>query len=137
MAFFVSIGSIRCLARPFPEPHGIIPMAVSDCMRALPTSFMVPSPPMATTMSACSSFAFSAIFVACPAYCVHWIVYENLSLSRYFSTSLGIPAFFTVPEIGFMMNTIFFLVAIVAKVIKSHIKTITKGLFFAFEAYFL
>ena len=46
-----SKGICKCRASPFPDPQGIIPNAVSVCISARPISFIVPSPPKATTIS--------------------------------------------------------------------------------------
>ena len=58
------MGNLKCRASPFPEPQGSIAIAVSVLIRALPTSFTVPSPPIATTMSTPFSAAFLASSVA-------------------------------------------------------------------------
>lgn len=69
-----SKGICKCRASPFPDPQGIIPNAVSVCISARPISFIVPSPPIATTISTFSLAAAAAIFSAWPAYCVLTIV---------------------------------------------------------------
>ena len=63
-AFFGSMGICRCRASPLPEPQGMIPKAVSVCTNERAISLIVPSPPIATTISAFSSAAFAAISTA-------------------------------------------------------------------------
>ena len=47
---------------------------------------------------------------ACPALSVNFISYSKSSLSKVESINLGMPALLTVPEIGFIMKTIFFFI---------------------------
>ena len=63
-----SKGICKCRASPFPDPQGIIPNAVSVCISARPISFIVPSPPIATTISTFSLAAAAAIFSAWQSY---------------------------------------------------------------------
>ena len=64
------------------------------------TSFTVPSPPTATTMSVWLSLASAASSEACPGLSVIFISYSNCSLSKVESIKLGTAALLLVPEIG-------------------------------------
>ena len=108
-AFLGSMGMCRCLASPFPEPQGIIPSAVFVCTRERPISLIVPSPPIATTMSTFSRAACAAISIAWPALSVFTTFQIYFSLSIFSFNRLRISSFPCVPEIGLTMNVIFFI----------------------------
>ena len=57
-------GIFKCLAKPLPEPIGIIPKGIVVSVKTDATSFTVPSPPTAIILLALSSMA---IFVKEPA----------------------------------------------------------------------
>ena len=110
MLFFKFIGIRRWRANPLPEPQGMMPKAVSEWTMERATSLMVPSPPTATTISTWLFLASVAISEACPALSVILISYSKSSLFNVDSIRLGMAALLLVPEIGFIMNTIFFFI---------------------------
>ena len=57
-------GIPKCLAKPFPEPAGIIAKVVFVLTKTLPTSLIVPSPPTATMISGDSTKIFSVNIAA-------------------------------------------------------------------------
>ena len=61
------IGKPNALAKPFPEPIGMIDKAVWVCSRPRATSLTVPSPPTAMTRAKPALAASSASSDACPA----------------------------------------------------------------------
>ena len=110
-ALFGSIGICRCLASPLPDPQGIIPSAVSVCTNERAISLIVPSPPIATTISVFSSAALAAISTAWPALSVFTTSQEYLALSIFSSSKLRINSLLCVPEIGLTTNFIFFILS--------------------------
>ena len=83
-------GIPKCLASPFPEPRGKIPIGVSEFKSPRATSITVPSPPTATTYQI--PFFLDASFARdldmSPALCVF-----NGTLAIVFFTSIQYPAF--------------------------------------------
>ena len=108
MAPSVVCGSMRCLASPLPEPAGMMPRAVGDSLRARATSLTVPSPPTATTTSTpCSTKDFVSS-AACPEYSVKTVCTSYFVASIRASIRAGMPSLLAVPDMGLMMNDIFF-----------------------------
>ena len=105
-AFFTSMGICKWRANPFPEPRGMMPSALLLCTSERATSFTVPSPPTATTISTPSSAAFFANSAAWPAYSVRTISYVKSVASIPFSICLRTEVFFFTPEIGFTIKRI-------------------------------
>ena len=107
-ALFTCCGIPRCLANPFPEPVGTIPIIQSLFTKACPTSFTVPSPPTATMMSAFSRQRFIAISVAWLALSVKWMWVSKISEWISLFIFLRMSLFFPVPDIGLMIKWRFF-----------------------------
>lgn len=101
-------GNIRCLARPLPEPAGMMPSAVGDSLKARATSLTVPSPPTATTISTPSSTKDFVSSAACPEYSVKTVLTSYFLASMCESIRAGMPSLLAVPDMGLIMNDIFF-----------------------------
>jgi hypothetical protein len=102
----------KSLANPLPEPAGIIARVVFELINDLPISFTDPSPPTATIIS--NSFVlFSVISIACFALWVYFTSTLNCSLSKCRSISFSTSFCFPTPEIGLIINSMFFLVLMI------------------------
>ena len=94
-------------ARPLPEPHGMMPSAVSEPQSAIAVSLTVPSPPAAMTMSEPSAMACRAKSVASPGPVVNLVsTLMPTSASREVTRSAR-PFFLPVPEMGLIISKAF------------------------------
>jgi len=106
------MGIYKFRANPFPDPVGIIARVVFVLINDLPISFTDPSPPTATIIS--NLFAlFLVISMACFARSVYFITTLNRSLSRYRAISFSTFFCFPTPEIGLIINSMFFFVLMI------------------------
>ena len=98
-------------AKPFPEPVGIMARVVLELINDFPISFTDPSPPTATIISNLIVL-FLVISIACLALSVYFISTLNWSLSKCRSISFSTTFCFPTPEIGLIINNMFFFVLI-------------------------
>ena len=102
----ILVGIDKSLAKPLPDPVGIIAKLVSVLIRLFPISFTEPSPPTAVIMAYLCRL-FDAISIACFALSVYLMSTSNLVLSRCNSIKLSTFFCFPIPEIGFIINNMF------------------------------
>lgn len=98
----------KFLAKPLPDPVGIIAKVVDVFINPLAISFTEPSPPTATIVLYFEAL-FLLISIACLALFVYSIVISNLLRSSSLSINCSIDFCFPTPEKGLIINSIFFL----------------------------